>query len=138
MKPLLSRKATTKGGRNGTISLATSNQTITMSKPIEMGGTSNDHTNPEELFAAGYSACFASSLEYLLQAQEEAYTDIEVLSETTLVKDGDKGFKFAIELVVDIKGIDEAKKEMFVNQAYQFCPYSKAINGNVEVNIVIK
>lgn len=138
MKPLLSRKATTQGGRNGTITLATSNQTIKMSKPIEMGGITNDYTNPEELFAAGYSACFASSLEYLLQTQEEPYTDIEVFANTMLVKDGDKGFKFAIELVVDIKSIDEAKKAMFVNQAYQFCPYSKAINGNVEVNIEIK
>lgn len=138
MKPLLSRKATTQGGRNGTVTLATSNQTIPMSKPIEMGGSTNDHTNPEELFAAGYSACFASSLEYLLHAQEEAYNDIVVMANTMLVKDGDKGFKFAIELVVDIQGIDEAKKAMFVDQAFQFCPYSKAINKNVEVNTVIK
>ncbi len=138
MKPLLSRKATTIGGRNGNITMDTSNQTITMSKPIEMGGITNEKTNPEELFAAGYSACFASSLEYLLQAQEEVYTSIEVQADTMLIKDDDKGFKFTIELVVDLQGIDDAKKEMFVNQAYQFCPYSKAIDGNVEVNIVIK
>jgi Ohr subfamily peroxiredoxin len=138
MKPLLSRKATTQGGRDGTITLSTSNQTLTMSKPTEMGGKTNDYTNPEELFAAGYSACFASSLEYLLQMQEEAYDNIEVQANTMLIKDGDKGFKFTIELIVEIKGIDATKKDMFVNQAYQFCPYSKAIDGNVEVNIVVK
>lgn len=138
MNYLLSRKAKTTGGRDGIITTETSKQTLTMAKPTEMGGSKNTKTNPEELFSAGYSACFASSIEYLLSQSKISFEDIIVEANTMLVEDGDKGFKFKVELDVDIVGLDDEKKRMFANQAYAFCPYSKAIDGNVDVTIRIK
>jgi Ohr subfamily peroxiredoxin len=136
MQKLLERKATTRGGRNGHIGQTLSGLTLELAKPVEMGGKENQKTNPEELFSIGYSSCFASSIEYLLQVSKTAYDDIQVTVTTSLVPDGDAGFKFDVEVEASIKGLSKTEEKSFIQQAYQFCPYSKAIKGNV--NVVIK
>jgi lipoyl-dependent peroxiredoxin len=134
MKPFLNRNATTKGGRNGKISDTQSGLELTLAKPVEMGGEPSSHTNPEELFSMGYSACFASSIEYLLISNKESYEDISVEADTALVPDGEAGFKFAVTIKAKITGLSKEKESNYIEQAYNFCPYSKAIKGNVEVN----
>ncbi|TNF06763.1 MAG: Ohr family peroxiredoxin [Bacillota bacterium] len=136
MQKLLERKATTHGGRNGKISQTLSGLTLELAKPVEMGGVVNQKTNPEELFSIGYSSCFASSIEYLLQVSKTPYEDIKVTVTTALVTDGDQGFKFDIQVEASIKGLSKTDEKNFIQQAFQFCPYSKAIKGNV--NVVIK
>jgi Ohr subfamily peroxiredoxin len=136
MQKLLERKATTHGGRNGKIGQTLSGLELKLEKPVEMGGKSNNYTNPEELFSMGYSSCFASSIEYLLQMSKTPYEDIFVTVTTALVPDGQAGFKFDITVEARIKGLSKTDEKTFIDQAYQFCPYSKAIKGNV--NVVIK
>lgn len=135
MKVFLRRQATVRGGRDGTIEAHTSKAVFSLSKPEEMGGMPPAKTNPEELFAAGYAACFASSLEYLLNEANEPYEDLEVTATTSLVADEKAGFKFAVTLNPKIIGLDQAVADQFIESALAFCPYSKAIKGNVEVAI---
>lgn len=133
---ILERQATTYGGRDGVIRDTISNTELKLSKPQEMGGKLAKGTNPEEIFSMGYSSCFASSLEFLLQMEKQSYDDLEVQVTTELVKDGDAGFKFQILIQARVIGVDPEVEKKFVNMAYQFCPYSKAIRGNVDVTIV--
>lgn len=132
----LTRQATTTGGRDGKIHQTLSGLELTLSKPQEMGGQNTQGTNPEELFSAGYSSCFASSLEFIMQKQNIAYEAISVNTKTALVSDGEQGFKFALEVKVTLDGVSAEQKETLIKAAYQFCPYSKAIQGNVEVSFV--
>lgn len=136
MAKVLTRSATTKGGRSGRIEAKEGKLALDMAKPIELGGTENKETNPEEIFAAGYSACFASSLEYLLENAEVGFESIEVEAALHLIMDsGGSGFKFDIDLYVSLEGPDQETKDAFIDKAYEFCPYSKAISGNVDVRI---
>ncbi len=138
MKPFLSRKATIRGGRDGDIQAATSGLDLSMAKPPEMGGEASKKTNPEEIFSMGYAACFASSLEYLLQNSMTNFEAIEVEATTHLVADGDQGFKFSIDLEVEVRGLNKEVAQAFTAKALNFCPYSKAIKGNVDVTTQIK
>jgi Ohr subfamily peroxiredoxin len=135
---ILERQATTFGGRDGVIKDTQSGLELKLAKPQEMGGKLAKGTNPEELFSIGYSSCFASSIEFLLQSSKQTYEDVEVTVVTSLVKDGDQGFKF--EALVDAKiiGVSKEVEKKFVDMAYQFCPYSKAIKGNVNVKFESK
>ncbi|MFW5894626.1 MAG: Ohr family peroxiredoxin [Bacillota bacterium] len=136
MAKVLTRSATTKGGRTGRIEAKQGKLTLDMEKPIELGGSENKETNPEEIFAAGYSACFAGSLEYLLENANVDFNSIEVECELHLIMDPKGGgFKFDIDLYVGLEGPDEKTKDTFIDKAYGFCPYSKAISGNVDVRI---
>lgn len=136
MKEFLSRTATTYGGRNGEIKDTNSGMTYKLATPIEMGGDGQEGTNPEELFSVGYSSCFASSLEYLLKNAKVQYEDLYVKAETKLMAIPNEGFRFKLVVEARIKGVDEKTQEIFVEMARGFCPYSKAIQGNVEVEFI--
>lgn len=136
MNQFLERSATTIGGRNGIIKDMASQLEFKLAKPVEMGGELIPGTNPEELFAAGYSACFASSLEYLLMSEGVSYEEIKVKATTKLMADPKTGFSF--QLVVDAKvlGLTDDLSKKYIEKAYGFCPYSKAIRGNVNVTFI--
>ena len=90
-------------------------------------------TNPEQLFAAGYSACFDSALQ-LIARKERVKFDSEVTAHVSLLKDeSDQGFKLGVTLHVKGKGIEKEVLEELVHKAHGFCPYSKATRGNIEV-----
>ncbi len=92
-------------------------------------------TNPEQLFAAGYSACFDGALQ-LVARKEKVKFDSEVTANVSLVKDPtDDGFKLGVTLHVKGTGIEQATLEELVNKAHGFCPYSKATRGNIEVTL---
>lgn len=133
MMKILERQATTIGGRDGIIKDTQSTIELKLAKPQEMGGKLAKGTNPEELFAMGYSSCFASSIEFLLQSSKQAYEDIEVTVTASLVKDGDSGFKFEALVNAKIMGVTKDIEKKYIEMAYQFCPYSKAIKGNVDI-----
>ncbi|HPG42676.1 MAG TPA: Ohr family peroxiredoxin [Acholeplasmataceae bacterium] len=133
MKKILERSATTKGGRDGLITDMSSKLVLKMTKPLEMGGNNQTGTNPEELFSAGYSACFASSLEYLLLSEKVAYDNLSVKATTELLANPKTGFYFKLLVDVKIDGVSEEIRQVYIKKAYGFCPYSKAIKGNVEV-----
>lgn len=135
MKTILSRQATTYGGRNGIIKDTASETELNMKKPEEMGGSPNKETNPEELFSMGYSACFASSIEHLLKADQVSYDDITVKVDTRLVMEENDGFKFDVTVYPRITGVSKETEKTYTEKAYGFCPYSKAIRDNVKVTI---
>jgi Ohr subfamily peroxiredoxin len=133
MKTFLERSATTYGGRDGLIKDMASQTELKLVKPVEMGGKEGLGTNPEELFAAGYSSCFASSIEYLLMSNQVAYDAISVKATTQLLADPERGFSFKLIVDAKITGVDQETEKSYIEKAYGFCPYSKAIKGNVEV-----
>ncbi|HOJ44460.1 MAG TPA: Ohr family peroxiredoxin [Bacilli bacterium] len=138
-KIILKRAVTATGGRQGHLLSEDGNIDLKLDLPTELGGHPAPHTtNPEQLFAAGYASCFASSLEYILTTEQVKYEQVVITSNALLLKDDAGGFKFGIDLVAQIKGLDKKIAKQYVDLAYAFCPYSKAIRGNVEVKIEVK
>lgn len=134
-------KRTTKmvGGRDGNVSTPNGSIDLDLGKPVEMGGSPSNKTNPEELFIAGYTTCLASSFEFLAQKSGMAYSALEVEGEILLEEDKTEGgFKFAANVTFNIQGMDDHLKQELVQQTFAFCPYSKAIKNNVEVAYTIK
>ena len=136
MNQILERSATTYGGRNGAIKDMASSVELKLAKPQEMGGVGDQGTNPEELFSAGYSSCFASSIEYLLQTSGVKYDAIKVKATTKLVANPQTGFQFQLLVDAKISGVTKEVEKEYIEKAYGFCPYSKAIRGNVEVTFI--
>ncbi len=136
MKEILTRTATTFGGRNGEIKDTTSGLTFKLAKPKQMGGIGLDGTDPEELFSVGYSSCFASSMEYLLQNDKVEYESLYVKADTKLVMVENEGFKFKLIVEARIKGVDKTTLDKYIKGAKDFCPYSKAIKGNVDIEFI--
>lgn len=136
MNQILKRSATTYGGRNGVIKDMESKVELKLAKPLEMGGSGSQGTNPEELFSAGYSSCFASSIEYLLMTSGIKYDAISVKATTKLVANPETGFQFQLFVEAKISGVSKEVEKEYIQKAYGFCPYSKAIKGNVDVKFM--
>lgn len=136
MKKFLERTATAFGGRDGEIRDTQSGYSVKLSKPAEMGGVNPKGTNPEELFSIGYSSCFASSLEYLLVSNRISYESLSVKADTALMMDEKTGFSFALTVKATIQGVSKDVEKEYIHKAYNFCPYSKAIKGNVEITFI--
>lgn len=124
------------GGRDGRVFSPDNTFVQNLATPKEMGGQGGNDTNPEQLFAAGYSACFNSALSLILSRHKvnDANPEVEITIE--LVKDTtDNGFKLAADIDVTLENVSQEEAEQYVEQAHQFCPYSKAIRGNIDVNL---
>jgi len=103
--------------------------------PIELGGKGGG-TNPEELFAVGYAACFESALTTVARRRKEEANDVAIDSRVMLVASEDRGFNVAVELDVSLPSIDDpAKAAELVRAAHKVCPYSNATRGNIEVGL---
>ncbi len=133
MKTFLTRKVRVDGGRDGQISGLDNALSLKLSKPVEMGAKSQSGTDPETLFSAGYASCFASSIEFMLMQNKQSYDDLRVTADTLLVEDEEGGFKFKLDVFVELEGLSQTAKEAVVEQAKNFCPYSKAIKATVEI-----
>ncbi|KTW19524.1 organic hydroperoxide resistance protein [Staphylococcus warneri] len=124
------------GGRDGRVFSPDNTFVQNLATPKEMGGQGGNDTNPEQLFAAGYSACFNSALSLILSRHKvnDANPEVEITIE--LVKDTtDNGFKLAADIEVTLENVSQEEAEQYVEQAHQFCPYSKATRGNIDVNL---
>jgi Ohr subfamily peroxiredoxin len=103
--------------------------------PTELGGKGGG-TNPEELFAVGYAACFESALTTVARRRKEEANDVAIDSRVMLVASEDRGFNIAVELDVSLPSIDDpAKATELVRAAHRVCPYSNATRGNIEVGL---
>lgn len=124
------------GGRDGRVFSPDNTFVQNLATPKEMGGQGGNDTNPEQLFAAGYSACFNSALSLILSRKKvnDANPEVEITIE--LVKDStDNGFKLAADIQVTLENVSQEEAEQYVEQAHQFCPYSKATRGNIDVSL---
>ena len=97
----------------------------------------NPKANPETLFAAGYAACFQGALANRAQTQGIDTSDSTVTADVSLGKTADGGVGLAVELKVEIPGVERAKAEELVELAHQFCPYSRATRGNINVTLTV-
>lgn len=138
MDALYTAKVTASGGRAGRIQSEDGTLDLALAMPKSLGGTGKEGaTNPEQLFAAGYSACFDSALN-LVARQARQKIESEVIAEVSIGKDTDGGFKLAVVLNVSINGVTQEEAEKLVKQAHEVCPYSRATRGNIEVELVTK
>jgi Ohr subfamily peroxiredoxin len=126
--------ATAEGGREGRVATDDGKLDIVVSQPKELGG-SGEGTNPEQLFAACYSACFHASIGIIAQMKGTDITGSSVTAKVGIGKN-DAGFGIIAELTVRIPTVDTAAASELVEKAHQICPYSKVTRGDIEVAIV--
>ena len=137
MDALYTAVATATHGRDGRAVTSDGKLDLGLSMPVELGGDGVG-TNPEQLFAAGYAACFGSALGVVGRAAKVDVSDAAVTAEVVLGKQGE-GFALAVTLRVELpEGIEEETGRKLVEQAHQVCPYSNATRGNIEVDLVIE
>jgi Ohr subfamily peroxiredoxin len=135
MTALYTAVATATGeGRNGHARSSDGLVDVDLATPKEMGGAGGA-TNPEQLFAAGYAACFHSALKVVARQQNLAITDSAVTAEVGIGKNDAGGFGLEVALHVELGGVDQAAADTLVEAAHQLCPYSTAIRGNVPVTL---
>jgi osmotically inducible protein OsmC len=133
-KPLYTATATATGGRNGQVKSDDGILDLTVTPPREMGGTGAPGTNPEQLFAAGYSACFGSALALVARKQKIDPGPVSITARVTIGPAGG-GYGLAVELVADLPQLPRDQAEALVRAAHQVCPYSNATRGNIAVDL---
>lgn len=135
-KVLYTAEATSTGGRDGRSVTSDNKLEVKLNPPKEMGGN-GDGTNPEQLFAAGYSACFIGAMKFV--AGKEKITMPQDTKITAKVGIGPipQGFGIEAELIVSLPGMDKAAAKALVDKAHQVCPYSNATRNNIEVKLTI-
>jgi Ohr subfamily peroxiredoxin len=138
MPPLYSTKVTAKGGRHGSVRSEDGLLELSLALPKALGGNGGA-TNPEQLFAAGYSACFENAILHVSREARHHFSDdqLEVVAEISLTRNEQGNFFLTANLAVTMTGVDQATGEDFVHRAHQICPYSNAIRGNVDVTTTV-
>ena len=122
-------------GRNGHVRTSDGLLDIDIAMPTEMGGKGGA-TNPEQLFAAGYAACFHSAVRYVAgTARLRLGHDTRITATVDIGPDGAAGYGLQVALAIYLPGLEQAAAEKLVEQAHQACPYSNATRGNIEVSL---
>ncbi|MGS0740714.1 organic hydroperoxide resistance protein [Glaciimonas sp. GG7] len=136
-KILFTATATATGGRDGRATSSDSVLDVKLTTPKELGGAGGEGTNPEQLFAAGYSACFIGAMKFV--ASQDKITLPADTAITGLVGIGQipGGFGIEVELKISIPGMDKAAAQALVDKAHHVCPYSNATRGNVDVTLTL-
>lgn len=139
MKVLYTTTATATGGRDGKAATKDGSFSVTLATPKELGGAGGAGNNPEQLFAAGYSACFLGALKFVAGKEKVA-----VPADTTVTamvgigpRDDGTGFGLDVALAISLPGIDKAKAEDLVQKAHIVCPYSEATRSNLDVRLSV-
>jgi lipoyl-dependent peroxiredoxin len=136
-KILYQAKATATGGRDGRAVSSDGILDVKLTTPKELGGAGGAGTNPEQLFAAGYSACFIGAMKFV--ASQDKITLPADTAITGLVGIGQipGGFGIEVELQISLPGMDKAAAQALVDKAHLVCPYSNATRGNVDVTLTL-
>ena len=128
--------ATATGGRDGSVKSSDGLLDLKLSVPREMGGAGGG-VNPEQLFAAGYSACFIGAMKFVAGLQKVAMPADASINATVGIGKIPAGFGIEVQMVVNLPGMDHAVAQALVNKAHEVCPYSNATRGNIEVSITL-
>jgi len=134
MQKLFETSATAMGGRNGRVKSADGVLDLEVRLPKVFGGAGGAYTNPEQLFAAGYAACFDSALNFIAKSQRLAISS-KVTAHVALVQGTPTAWDLDVTLDVEINGLEETEAKKLLDLAHENCPYSRALKGNVEVKI---
>lgn len=133
--PLYIAEATSTGGRDGKSRSSDGKLEVKLSTPKELGGAGGDGTNPEQLFAAGYSACFIGALKFVAgQAKQQLPADSSITAKVGIGQIPG-GFGLDIDLHINLPGLAQADAEALVEKAHHVCPYSNATRNNVDVRL---
>jgi lipoyl-dependent peroxiredoxin len=135
MNTLYTASVRSVGGRNGRVESSDGAVKLKLAAPPQLGGNGKG-ANPEQLFAAGYAACFAGAMDYIANQQKISPGEIVIASKVSIGPDDSGAFTLAVDFDVTIPGLDQAGAEALVAQAHQACPYSRATRGNIDVMIV--
>ncbi|WP_159793862.1 organic hydroperoxide resistance protein [Puerhibacterium puerhi] len=126
----------TGAGRDGHVRTSDGRLDLELAPPKEMGG-SGEGTNPEQLFAAGYAACFHSALQAVARAQKVAVTDSSVGARVGIGPNGQGGFQLEVLLEVVLPDLPHEQAQALADAAHQVCPYSNATRGNIDVTVTV-
>lgn len=138
MQVLYTAHASATGGRDGRATSSDQALDVALSTPKQLGGAGGAGSNPEQLFAAGYAACFLSAMKLVGgMLKTPPPHAASVAGAVAIGPDGNGGFTLAVRLSVHTPGMDQGAAEALVARAHQVCPYSNATRGNIEVTIVV-
>ncbi|WP_374583453.1 organic hydroperoxide resistance protein [Pseudoduganella sp.] len=129
--------ATSTGGREGKSVSSDGALDVKLTTPKELGGNGAFGTNPEQLFAAGYSACFIGAMKFVGGRDKIAVPADVSINATVGIGQIEGGFGIEVELKISLPGLDRATAEKLVNAAHLVCPYSNATRGNIDVTLTI-
>ncbi|BDU07257.1 organic hydroperoxide resistance protein [Nocardia cyriacigeorgica] len=137
MTTLYTAEATATGaGRGGHVRSTDAALDLDLSIPKELGGAGGAGTNPEQLFAAGFAACFHSALQVVARREKVALDGTSVTGAVGIGPDG-AGYGLTVALTVDLPGIEREQGEALIAAAHQVCPYSNATRGNIDVQLTL-
>jgi lipoyl-dependent peroxiredoxin len=135
LKWLYTTEVSAESGRAGEVRSTKPEFIASLSIPTEFGGTGEKGTNPEQLFAAGYAACFQSSLQVVAASRKITLENLVVTARVRLGIDPTGVYGLDVQLNVQVPGMDSAQTLELAHAAHQICPYSHATRGNIEVEI---
>jgi osmotically inducible protein OsmC len=138
MTPLYTAIVTAHGGRDGKIHADEPALDLALATPKSLGGPGGAATNPEQLFAAGYAACFESALRMVARLQKQPVDDAHITAHVTLNKTDAGGYGLSVELHGKIAGRTPDEAKALLEAAHQVCPYSVATRGNIDVKLVVE
>ena len=133
-KRLYTATATATAGRDGRAFTSDGSLDVAVVPPRELGGSGAAGTNPEQLFAAGYAACFGSAVAHVARHQKLKTGPVSITANVTIGSVG-QGFGLAAELVASIPDLPRDQAEALLQAAHQVCPYSNATRGNIVVDL---
>ncbi len=136
MKVLYTAEATATGGRNGQIKSDNGVLDLQVRAPKAMGGASDYYTNPEQLFAGGYAACFDSALNHTIRLEKVNTGETSVTAKVSIGPLEGGAFGLEVELAVNIPDVSIEEARRLTERAHQVCPYSNATRNNIEVRLV--
>lgn len=135
---LYTAKARSTGGRDGHTASLLGDFKAGLATPKEMGGPGGEGTNPEELFACGYSACFLNAVKFIAMRQKIPFDANNSTCEAHVtIGEGQVGFGLEVALTVTLPNLEQAEAEKLVEVAHQTCPYSNAVRNNVRVDLTV-
>ncbi|MBY0371241.1 organic hydroperoxide resistance protein [bacterium] len=136
-KVLYRGKGKATGGRDGKAASSDGSIEIRLTTPKELGGAGGAGTNPEQLFAMGYSACFIGAMKFVAMQEKTKLPDDSSIDASIGIGAIPGGFGIEAELRIHVPGMDKAQVEQIVQKAHQVCPYSNATRGNIEVTLTV-
>ncbi len=138
MEKLYTALATATGGRNGHVQSPNKLIDFDLRSPKALGGANDNYLNPELLFAAGYSACFDNALNRVIRMEKVKTGTTAVTAHVSIGKLDEIRFGLAVDLEIEIPGVDETIGMELAKKAHAICPYSNATRNNIEVNLIMK
>jgi osmotically inducible protein OsmC len=136
MKTLYTAVSTAHGGRDGHVRSSDGIVDLDLKTPKEMGGPGGAGTNPEQLFAAGYAACFESAMRSVARKQKKPVADASVTGHVSFNVSDQGKYVLSVELHGKVEGLSHEEAEALMRAAHEVCPYSNATRGNIEVTLI--